>query len=156
MIGRPADLPVRLRCTGQSRSSGLRMSSITADSRVGRHTTATTSRVHTHAGPNSHPPASKASSAGATRLRRRMSKSFHSDRAESGFACRFPFAPFGPGGARPARQQPAGKLPVAAYPAVAPAGLDGIAGRMLLDEVDIGHQRRTRIAAFQQGGTEEE
>jgi len=99
-IGRTEDLPVRLRCSNQSDSSGLRISSIKVDSRGGRNTTATTSRVHTHRGlePTSHPPTSRASSAGATRLRRRLSKIFHSDSADSGFACRFDLTPFTLGG----------------------------------------------------------
>ena len=64
-------------------------------------------------------PSSRASSstvsAGGTRLRRRLSKSFHSDSADSGLRSR---RAAGPGHAR---QQPAGQLPVAANPAMAPA-----------------------------------
>ena len=33
---------------------------------------------------------------------------------------------------------------------MSPAGLNGVTGRMLFNEIDIGHQRRTRIATFQQ------
>ena len=55
-----------------------------------------------------------------------------------------------------AREQPAGNLPVAAYPAVPPAGLYGVTGRMIFNKVDIGHQRRTGIPAFQQVVTENE
>src|SRR5665647_1166789 len=54
------------------------------------------------------------------------------------------------------RQQPAGKLPVAAYPAVSPADIYDITGRVLFNEIDVGHQCRTRIPAFQQVVTENE
>jgi hypothetical protein len=42
--------------------------------------------------------------------------------------------------ARHARHKPTGQLPVAPYPAVSPADVHGIADRMLLDEVHVGHQ----------------
>src|SRR5690606_2205034 len=61
-----------------------------------------------------------------------------------------------PGWSWHARQQPAGELPVAAYPPVSPTGFRRVTGRVLFDEFDIGHQRRTRIAAFQQVVTENE
>ncbi len=48
------------------------------------------------------------------------------------------------------RQQPAGKLPVAAYPAVSAARFDGVAGRMLFNEINIGYQGGSCITAFQQ------
>ena len=134
------------------------MSSITVHSTVGKNTTAATSRVQNHAGPgpNSQPPASKASSDGGTRLRRRLSKIFHTRQgARAGWVAASPSIRLARRSGH-ARQQPAGKLPVAAYPAMAPAGLDGVTGRMLFDEFDIGHQRRTRIAAFQQVVTEDE
>src|SRR3569623_369885 len=49
-----------------------------------------------------------------------------------------------------ARQQPRRDLPVAAYPTVAPTHHDGVSRRMVLDEIDIIHQRRPRITAFQE------
>jgi len=75
------------------------MSSITVPGKVGRNTTAATSWVQNQVGPgpNSQPPASKASSDGRTRLRRRLSAIFQTDKAVSGFACRFAFDPSGPG-----------------------------------------------------------
>src|SRR5450830_2054457 len=97
IIARPVDLLVRIRCTSQSRSLGLRISSIAVPSMVGKNTTPVTTRVQNHAGPgpNSQPPTSNASSDGDTRLRRRLSKIFHTDKAESGFGSRFGFDPLG-------------------------------------------------------------
>ena len=92
---RIADLALCIRCTSQPRSAGLRMNSIKVDSKGEMNTIITTSRLQNHAGPgpNSQPPISRANSAGDTRLRRRLSKSFHLDKAESGFGWRLAFDP---------------------------------------------------------------
>src|SRR5665647_2723940 len=65
---------------------------------MGRNNTLATSRVqnHTGPGPNSQPPASRASSDGGTRLRLRLSKIFHTSKAVSWFGWRSALAPFGP------------------------------------------------------------
>ncbi len=52
------------------------------------------------------------------------------------------------------RKQPTCKLPIASYPTVSPTSFYGITGRMLFNEIDIGHQSATRIAALQQIVTE--
>ena len=88
------------------------------------------------------PSSSRSVNAGGTRLRRRLSKIFHRDSPESGFLRR---RAAGPGNAR---QQPPGNLPVAADPAVAPAHVGDVAGRIFLVQLHVAQQPGARVAAL--------
>ena len=47
------------------------------------------------------------------------------------------------------------QLPIAARPAVVARGVDGVAGRIVLDQFDVGDERRPRQSAFEQIVTED-
>ena len=90
------------------------------------------------------PKSSSRVNAAGTRLRRRLSKSFHSESADRGFSQ--PFLT----GAGHARQEPPRKLPVAANPSVAAAHVRVIGRRILLVQLHVAQQARSRVAALEQ------
>ena len=91
-----------------------------------------------------HPASSSATVAGATRLRRRLSKIFQ--RAMSGSRLRRQ-----PSSVGHDRQQPPEDLPVAAHPPVLPLRVGEHARRVVVDDFDVGDERRPRVEALRRG-----
>ena len=124
---RPAARPTAARCCRRCRSSGFPSRSSREAISGGITRIPTTDSVQNQGdGRTVQPSSSSSVNAGGTRLRRRLSKSFQRDSAESGF---FAAPPVGPGHAR---QQPARQLPVPANPAVPAAHVRAVAAGILL------------------------
>ena len=94
------------------------------------------------AAPSSRP-TSSASSVGATRLRRRLSRIFQ--RPISGSVLRFEAV-----ARRDEREQPEQDLPVAADPAVLAPRVGEHARRVLVDQLDVRDERDARVQALEQ------
>ena len=101
--------------------------------------------VQNQRGPGStvQPATSSASSVGATRLRRRLSRIFQ--RPISGSVLRFDAV-----ARRHEREQPEQDLPVAADPAVLPARVREHARRILVDQLDVRDERDARVQSLEQ------
>ncbi|MEA3220197.1 MAG: hypothetical protein OZX49_01298 [Immundisolibacter sp.] len=100
---RAADRPTAARCCRHRTSSGLRHRSSSVAHSVGSARMAITARLQKPGDPSAQPGNSSSVRAAGTRLRRRLSSSFHCDSADSGLRSRG--APGGPGTRR--RNQPA-------------------------------------------------
>ncbi len=87
IIGRSVDRTVIFKCNNQSLCLGFFTSEISENSRVGNNMIVSNSKVQNQTIPvaNNHPITNKINNDGATRLRRRLSSSFHFDNRDKGF-----------------------------------------------------------------------
>ena len=103
-----------------------------------------TTKVHSQlCGNTVHPSSRRIVSAGGTRLRRRLSRSFHCESTDSGFGRRR-----GPGPGT--CDKPPRELPVAANPAMPAAHVCGVGRWIFLVQLDVAQEPRTRVATFDQ------
>jgi hypothetical protein len=117
-----------------------------------------TDRVHDQADASRvHPSSSSRVSAAGTRLRRRLSISFHCDSMRQRIRCRQGTPPAVPvcalSGNTP--QQPPGELPIAANPAVAAAHVGAVARRVILIQLHIAQQSGAGVASLEKIVTED-
>ncbi len=132
-------------CRPRASSRGLRNNATRPFRSVGMATRPTRARVQPQArGATCQPTSGSTTSAVGTRLRRRLSKIFQSDKP--GERVRFAAA----SGRRNARQQPADDLPVAADPALMPAHVARVTCGVVLVQQHVAQQARARITTLEQ------